>query len=213
MLAVLLAIECYGSPEIRGKAVAENTPKTPGAFDPQALLAIQRRNVEAFTSAGKIIAEGMRTYAERQAGLMQEAMRNLWGEVQTGSRAPATGDPADQQARLRAAFDKVLSQVQELSQGLLKAQSEAMAVLNDCAAANMKALGGMAPDFVAMQKTATEAMQAVSRQTTTAIEEMRKRMTALQEETRQAVGTPKEESPAESTTAVPEGKRKGAARR
>jgi hypothetical protein len=59
--------------------VAENTPKTPAAFDPEALLAIQRRNVEAFTSAGKIVAEGMRTYAERQAGLMQEAMRNLWG--------------------------------------------------------------------------------------------------------------------------------------
>src|SRR5215207_7324415 len=78
----------YGSPEIRGKAVAENTPKTPGTFDPEALLAIQRRNVEAFTSAGKIVAEGMRTYAERQAGLMQEAMRNLWGEVQTRTRAP-----------------------------------------------------------------------------------------------------------------------------
>ncbi len=208
MLTVLPAIECCGSPEIRGKAVAENTPKTPGTFDPEALLAIQRRNVEAFTSAGKIVAEGMRTYAERQAGMMQGAMRNLWGEVQTGSRTPATGDPADQQARLRAAFDKVLSQVQELSQGLLKAQSEAMAVLNDCAAANMKALGGMAPDFVAMQKAATEAMQAVSRQTAAAIEEMRKRMTALQEETRQAMGTTKE-SPAASATTAPEGKRKG----
>ena len=98
---------------------------------------------------------------------------------------------------------KVLSQVQELSQGLLKAQSEAMAVLNDCAAANMKALGGMAPDFVAMQKAATEAMQAVSRQTAAAIEEMRKRMTALQEETRQAVGTARE-----SPTTAPERKRK-----
>jgi hypothetical protein len=46
MLAVLLATECYGSPEIRGKAMAENTPKTPVAFDPEALLAIQRRTVE-----------------------------------------------------------------------------------------------------------------------------------------------------------------------
>jgi hypothetical protein len=192
----------------QGEAMAENTPKTPGTFDPEALLAIQRRNVEAFTSAGKIVAEGMRTYAERQAGMMQEAMHNLWGELQTGSHAPRTGDPADQHARLRAAFDKVLSQVQELSQSLLKAQSEAMAVLNDCAAANMKAFGGMAPDFAAMQKAATEAMQTASRQATAAIEEMRKRMIALQEETRQAMGTAKESS-AESATAAPEGKRKG----
>jgi hypothetical protein len=166
--------------------MAENTPKTPGAFDPEALLAIQRRNVEAFTSAGKIVAEGMRTYAERQAGLMQEAMRNLWGEVQTGSRASATADPTDQQARVRAAFDKVLSQVQELSQGLLKAQSEAMAVLNDCAAANMKALGGMTPDLAAMQKAASEAMQAASRQVAATIEETRKRLTMVQAEAGQA---------------------------
>jgi hypothetical protein len=51
-------------------------------------------------------------------------------------------------------------------------------------------------------------MQTASRQATVAIEEMRKRMTALQEETRQARGTAKE-SPAESTTTTPEGKRKG----
>ena len=161
--------------------------------------------VEAFTSAGKIVAEGMRTYAERQAGLMQGAMRNLWGEVQTGSRTPATGDPADQQARLRAAFDKVLSQVQELSQGLLKAQSEAMAVLNDCAAANMKALGGMTPDLAAMQRAATEAMQAASHQVAATIEETRKRLATVQAEAGQALDSVSQSPPA-STNAAPAAK-------
>jgi hypothetical protein len=66
--------------------MAESPSKTPGAFDPKALLAGQRRNVEAFTSAGKIVAEGMRTYAERQVGLMQDAMRDLWGAIQPGGR-------------------------------------------------------------------------------------------------------------------------------
>ena len=69
--------------------MAESTSKTPSPFDPEALLAAQRRNVEAFTSAGKIVAEGMRTYAERQVSLMQEAMRDLWGEIQTRGSAPA----------------------------------------------------------------------------------------------------------------------------
>jgi hypothetical protein len=86
---------------------------------------------------------------------------------------------------MRAAFDRVLVQVQELSQVLLKAQSEALAVLNDAAAANAKSLGGVAPDFAEMQKTVTEAMQSASRQVTAAIEEMRQRMTDLQAETRQ----------------------------
>ena len=56
--------------------MAESTSKTPSPFDPEALLAAQRRNVEALTSAGKIVADGMRTYAERQVSLMQDGMRN-----------------------------------------------------------------------------------------------------------------------------------------
>ena len=46
--------------------MAESTSTTPGMFDPEALLAVQRRNVEAFRSAGRIVAEGMRTCAARQ---------------------------------------------------------------------------------------------------------------------------------------------------
>jgi methyl-accepting chemotaxis protein len=191
--------------------MAESTSKTPSTFDPEALLAIQRRNVEAFTQAGQIVAEGMRTYAGRQVGMMQEAMRDLWGEIQTRGQAPTAADPSDQLARLRASFDKVLAQIQELSQVLLTAQSEAMAVLNDCAAANVQALGGLAPDFAGMQRTATETMQNATRQVSAAIEEMRKRMTALQEETRQVMGTAQESTAAGATTAS-ETKRKGSTR-
>ena len=161
----------------------EGTSKSPSPFDPKALLAAQQRNVEALTSAGKIVAEGMRTYAERQVSLMQDGMRNLWGEILTRGSATAAANPADQLARMRAAFDRVMTQVQELSQVLLKAQSDALAVLSDAAAANAKALGGAAPNFAEMQKTITEAMQNTSRQVTAAVEEMRKRMTDLQTET------------------------------
>ena len=132
----------------------------------------------------------MRTYAASQVGMMQGAMRDLWGEIQTGGRAPATAAaPSDQLARMRAAFDRVLAQVQEVSQLLLKVQGEALAVLNDAAVANAQALGGAAPNFAEMQKTVIEAMQNASRQVTAAIDEMRQRMTDLQEETRQAMGT------------------------
>ena len=127
--------------------MAENTSKTPGTFDPEALLAAQQRNVEAFTNAGKIVAEGMRTYAQSQVGMMQGAMRDLWGAIQTGGRAPAATGPSDQLARMRTAFDRVLAQIQEVSQLLLKVQSEAMAVLNDAAAANAQALGRRGSQF------------------------------------------------------------------
>ena len=181
--------------------MSENTPKPSATFDSEALVAVQRRNVEAFTSAGKIVADGMRTYADRQNSMMKDGLSTLWGEFQTGGRGLMAGEPSEQQARVRAAFDKVLSQVQELSQGLLKAQSEAMAVLNDCAAANMKALGGMTPDLAAMQKAAAEAMQAASRQVAATIEETRKRLTMVQAEAGQALDSVGPSPPASAITA------------
>ena len=171
--------------------MAETASKTPGpgAFDPEALLAVQRRNVEAFTEAGKIVADGMRGYAEGQVGLMQQAMRDLWGAIQTGGGIPArAADPSDQLARMRAAFERVLAQVQELAGLLLKAQGDALAVLNEAATANARALGGAAPQLAEMQKAVLEAMQDASRQVTAAVEEMRQRMGGLQEETGRAAG-------------------------
>ena len=51
----------------QGERHGQKHIKTPGMFDPEALLAAQRRNVEAFTNAGKIVAEGMRTYARARS--------------------------------------------------------------------------------------------------------------------------------------------------
>ena len=172
--------------------MADSSLKFPGMFDHDALLAVQRRNCDAFRSAGQIVADGMRTCAARQAALMQQAMLDLWGELQTAGPTPTANGPSDQPARMRAAFDKVLAQVQELTQLLFKVQSEAMAVLNTCASANMEALGGMAPDLVGLQKSATDAMQTASHQVAAAVDEMRKRMADLQAETQQAMGATKE---------------------
>jgi hypothetical protein len=77
-----------------------------------------------------------------------------------------------------------------------------MAVLNDCAAVNMKALDGTTPDHAAMQKAAAEAMQAATRQVSATIEETRKRLTMVQaeaEETLDSVGP----SPPASAIAAP----------
>jgi hypothetical protein len=158
-------------------------------FDPSAWIEAQRRNLEAFTNAGQIVADGMRAVTERQAAMVQDAMHDLWGEMQKLGRGETRqSQPADQFDRLRQAFDRVLAQVQEISSVLLKAQAEAVGVLNRCAAANMEAFGGMAPDLAKLQQAATDAMQAATSQVTAAIEEMRRRMTQLESETRQAVG-------------------------
>ena len=172
--------------------MATDNPKTPIPFDPTALIDAQRRNFEAFTNAGQIVADSMRTVAERQAAMVQEAMHGLWDEMrsagQGGGAAGRAAQPTDQAERMRAAFEKVMTQVQEMSGVLMQAQAEAMTVLNGCAAANMEQFGKMAPDLAALQRAATDAVQAATTQVSAAVEEMRKRMTELEGQTRQATG-------------------------
>ena len=162
-------------------AAEKSTKSSP--FNPEALLEAQRRNFAAFTNAGQIVADGMRTYAERQVSMVQEAMSNLWSEMQaTASKPAAPTAPAEQLERMRSAFEKVLSQVQELSSLLLKVQSEAMSVLNDCASKNMEAVGGAAPEFAELQKKAREAFESAMQQTTSVVAEMKRRMSSLEQE-------------------------------
>lgn len=163
----------------------------PNPFDPQAMLEVQRRNFDAFRNAGQIVADGMRTYAERQIAMMQEAMRGLWTEMQSTARRPAAAaEPTEQLERMRAAFERVMDQVQELSNLLLKVQSEAIQVLNECAAKNLESLGQSAPEFTELQTRAKEAFEAASKQTTAVVDEMKKRMATLEEETRQVASKP-----------------------
>lgn len=171
--------------------MAAEKPRKSSPFDPQALLEAQRRNLDAFASAGQIVAEGMRTYAERQIAMVQEAMSGLWRELQAaGARgkpaAAAEAEPADRLEGTRGAFEKVMVQFQELGNLLVKTQSDALAVLNECAARNLESLGGAAPELARLQGKAKEAFENASRQTAAVLTEMRKRMASLEEETRRA---------------------------
>jgi hypothetical protein len=178
---------------------AEKSTKT-SPFDPQALLEAQRRNFDAFTNASQIVADGMRTYAERHVSMVQEAMSGLWNELQASTRKPAASTaPTEQLDRMRVAFEKVMAQVQELSNLLLKVQSEAIAVLNECAAKNFQSLGGAAPEFAELQNRAKQAFEAATQQTMAVIDEMKKRMASLEAETRSAAQTSSQTVAAAST--------------
>lgn len=173
--------------------MAADKPKTPSLFDPEALMEAQKRNFQALASAGNIVADGMRSYAERQVAMVRESMGHLWSELQSvGKKAPAA--PSDQLDRMRSAFEKVVAQVQELGQHMLEVQSQAMAVLNECAAKNLEVLGTQAPELAALQQKAKNAFEQASQQTTAVIDEMKKRMASLESETKAAV-MPKAEPP------------------
>lgn len=183
--------------------MAPAKPRQISPFDPQALLDVQRRNFDAFTKAGEIVAAGMRTYAERQAAMVQEGMRGFLGEVQAGAVEPkGVATPAEQAERMRAAFEKMLAQVQELSQLLIKVQSEALGVFNASVMRNLESLGTAAPDLADLQDRAKAAFEAANRETTAVVGEMKRRMATLEAEVGD-VATPPAAEPAPRKPAPP----------
>src|SRR5215213_9655839 len=184
--------------------MATEKPKKPTLFDPEALLDAQRRSVAALTDAGNIVADGMRSYAERHMTIVQDSMSHLWSELQSvGKRAPVA--PTDQLERMRAAFESVVAQVQELGNHMLEVQRQAVTVLNECASKNLEALGASAPEIAALQQKAKSAFELASKQTTTLIEEMKKRMASLEPQGHKgtAATAPPEAAPPKTEPAAP----------
>ena len=118
--------------------------KTP-AFDFNSLMEVQRRNIEAFTAANQVVAEGVQAIARRQA----EVMRTNVDEVMTASKdLTAGGAPemnAEKQANLsKAIFEKQFSNAREVSEMISKSSFEAFDLLNKRAAESFDELGAVA---------------------------------------------------------------------
>jgi hypothetical protein len=174
--------------------VAAGKSKSTGMFDPEALIEAQKRNFQALAEAGNIVAEGMRTYAERQVSMARDSISELWGELQSvGKRKPAA--PSDQLERMRATFEKVVAQFNELGQHMLDVQSHALSVLNECATKNLEALGKVSPELADLQQKAKQAFEQASQQTSAVIDEMKRRVASIEDSAKAAAATPPPEPP------------------
>ena len=85
---------------------------------------------------------------------------------------------------------------------MLEVQSQAMAVLNECATKNLEVLGTAAPELAALQQKAKSAFEHASQQTSAVIDEMKKRMATLEHETKVAAAvTPATAAPKPAASA------------
>ena len=169
--------------------MAAGKSKPTGMFDPEALIEAQKRNFQALADAGNIVADGMRSYAERHVAIARDSVAQLWSELQgIGKRQPAA--PTDQLAQMRSTFEKVVAQIQELGQHVLDVQSQALAVLNECATKNLEALGHAAPELAELQQKAKQAFEQATHQTSVVIDEMKRRLASIEEATKGEAATP-----------------------
>jgi phasin family protein len=101
------------------------------AFDFEAAIAAQRKNVEALTTANRIAVEGTQAVLRRQAELVREAIEELSTVSKEFTAAGSPEDKLVKQTELaKATFESALANVRELAGLVQKAGDEAVAVIS-----------------------------------------------------------------------------------
>jgi phasin family protein len=105
--------------------------KMPGLPDVEALVAAQRKNFEAMTTANKVAMEGAQTVARRHMEIMQAAMTDMTETVKSLTSVESPQAQAAKQADLlKSAYEKAVANMHELSELMQKANGEAVSLLN-----------------------------------------------------------------------------------
>ena len=96
-----------------------------------AIVASQKKNLEALTSANRVAIEGLQAVAKRQAEILQETMNEASKAVDALSKAGSPPEVAAKQAELaKDAFERALSNMRELAEMVSKANQEATSTIN-----------------------------------------------------------------------------------
>jgi len=104
--------------------------KLPGV-DMQALLATQRKNIEALTAANQKVVQGMQAVAKRQSEILAQAMAEISTAAQQVASAGNPQEMTAKQAELtKQAFEKALANMRELAEMISQANTQAFEVIN-----------------------------------------------------------------------------------
>jgi phasin family protein len=104
--------------------------KVPGV-DVEAVVASQRRNLEALGEANKLAVEGLRAVAKRQSEIFRQMMEEAAQAMRDMMTAGSPEDKAGRQTELvKEAFKRAIANMRELAEMVSKSQSEAFDVIN-----------------------------------------------------------------------------------
>lgn len=100
-------------------------------FDIEALLAAQRRNIEAVTAANQLAVEGVQAVLRRQAEILRVTVEETSTVISDILAAGSPEEKVSKQAELvKSAFEKALAHLKELSEMIAKSNGEAADILN-----------------------------------------------------------------------------------
>ncbi|MEI8395943.1 MAG: phasin family protein [Rhodospirillaceae bacterium] len=116
--------------------------KMPGV-DVDAILASQRKNIEAVTAANQLAIEGMQAVVRRQAEILRQTMEET-GSILT--EVLGAGSPEDKVAKqaelVKSAFEKALGNMKELAEMVAKSNTEAANVISKRVSESLEELKG-----------------------------------------------------------------------
>jgi phasin family protein len=99
--------------------------------DMDAMIAGQRRNLEAFTAANQAALEGLQAVTRRQAEMLRQSVDEA---TQAMKDMLAAGSPEEKAARqtdlAKSAFARAVANTRELTDIVARSQGEALDVLN-----------------------------------------------------------------------------------
>jgi len=104
--------------------------KVPGV-DVEAVVASQRRNLEALGEANKLAVEGLQAVAKRQTEIFRQMMEEAAQAMRDMMTAGSPEDKAGRQTELaKEAFTRAIANMRELAEMVAKSQTEAFDVIN-----------------------------------------------------------------------------------
>jgi phasin family protein len=99
-------------------------------FNVEAMLSVQRKNVEAFTQANQLAIEGAQAFARRQVEIAREALDEAPALFREFSQPGVPQERFAKNAELaKATFEKSLATARELTELVTKANTDAFNVL------------------------------------------------------------------------------------
>ncbi|BBK33975.1 phasin family protein [Stella humosa] len=111
--------------------------RVPG-FDTEALMAAQRRNIEALTKANQLAAEGMQAVMRRQAEIMRQTMEEASRMMGSIAQAGGPERQAVKQAEVaKTAFEAAIANMKEIADLMARANQDTYAVINKRVAEGM----------------------------------------------------------------------------
>jgi phasin family protein len=106
-----------------------NNAKMPG-FDVDAILAAQKKNVEAMVGANQIVAEGFQAIAKRQLEVAQTTAQETQARMTDLMGGTAPEERKAKQAELvKSGIEQASQSMREVSEVLGKSQTEAFALI------------------------------------------------------------------------------------